>query len=308
MGKLTKPQLAAHQRACALLALDRPLTLDERHQIYADWHEGADNNQTASSAYFTPLDMASDLRIEMPQGGTLIDLCAGTGRLAFFAGGQGLWEEYRHNYDRIVCVERNPAYIEVGRRLFPDAEWICADVLDPAWRRTVGTFDKAIMNPPFGATTKSQHSAPRYNGAQFDLAVMDVAATLSPDCIAIVPRDRAPWDWRGDYRQSKHADAFKLANGLGLWRFTSLTPDYYRDQWRGVAPSVDIVGFGDGWEAEGHSWTNEPAPQPIEATPEPAPPIVPTLAQLRAAAPMRGRTATHSADVVGLPLFQPTLL
>lgn len=31
------------------------------------------------------------------------------------------------------------------------------------------------------------------------------------------------------------------------------------------------------------------------------------LAQLRAAAPLRPRCAQHSSDVIGLPLFEPTL-
>lgn len=250
MAKLTKPELAKHQAACALLDLARPLTLDEIEQVYTDWHEGAESNQTAASAYFTPVDLARDLRFEMPHRGTMIDLCAGTGRLAYFAGGQGMWEEWRHHYDRIVCVEANPAYVAIGRRLFPDAEWICADVLDPAWRRTVGTFDKAICNPPFGATTRSPHRAPRYGGAQFDLAVMDVAATLAPDCWALVPRDRARWDYRGLQRPSKRADEFQTATGYDLHRFASVEPDYYRDQWRGTSPSVEVVGFGDEYEAD----------------------------------------------------------
>lgn len=264
MAKLTKAEAKRHAAACDLLALDRPLTVDERESVYTDWHEGAESNQTWSSAFFTPVAMASDLRFDMPEHGTLIDLCAGIGRLAYFAGGQCAWPETRHPYSRIVCVERNPRYVEVGRRLFPEAEWHCGDVLDADLMRSLGTFDAAVMNPPFGNTTKSDHSAPRYKGADLDLAVMDVAATLAPYCVAVVPKDRAPWDYRGNRQASKRADLFKAATGYELHRFSSLDCEYYRDQWNGVSPSVEIVGFGDEFEEERASVrTIYEAPAPV---------------------------------------------
>lgn len=250
MAKLTKQEAKRHDAACRLLELERPLTVDECDDFHRDWHEGAESNQTWSSAFFTPVDLASDLRFDMPGQGTLIDLCAGIGRLAYYAGCQATWPEYRHDYSRIVCVERNPRYVEVGRRIFPAAEWICGDVLDPELLSQVGTFDAAIMNPPFGSATKSDHQAPRYKGADLDLAVMDAAATLAPWCLAIVPQDRAPFDKRGDAKPSKRADLFKAATGLSLWRFSNIEPDAYRDQWNGVSPAIEIVGFGDEFEAD----------------------------------------------------------
>lgn len=250
MAKLSKRELAKHEKAAALVALERPLTLDERIQVAVDWHEGAGGDQTAASAFFTPCDMASDLRLEMPQRGSFVDLCAGIGRLAFFAGGQAMYEECRHRYSRIVCVERNPAYVAVGRRILPEAEWICGDIFDPDVIRQIGRVDQAILNPPFGTTTKSPFDAPRYRGADFDMKAMDLAATLAPSCWAIVPRDRAPWDWRGDRRDNARTDRFEKATGLGLHRFSSVDPEYHRDGWRGTSPAVEIVGFGEEYEAE----------------------------------------------------------
>lgn len=285
MAKLSKRELAAHRAAVQLLERGN-LNLDERVQVYEDWHEGAGGDQTAASAFFTPIDMASDLRFDMPQHGTFVDLCAGTGRLAYFAGGQAMYEQWRHNYERIVCVERNPAYVEIGRQLFPEAEWICGDVLDPALVRKLGTFDQAIANPPFGHTTKSEHKAPRYKGADLDLAVMDVASTLAPSCWAIVPQDRARWDYRGDYRQSKRADLFEKATGLQLHRFSSVCPEYHRDGWRGTSPAVELVGFGEEYEAERKSFSiihGEPARDPAPVL-DPAP-FIPTTATAKPAQP-----------------------
>jgi hypothetical protein len=274
MAKLSKRELTAHRAACALLEQDRPLTLDEAEQVFEDWHEGAGGDQTAASAFFTPCDMANDLSIEMPSYGSFVDLCAGIGRLAYFAGGQGRYEP--HEYDRIVCVEKNPTYVEVGRKLLPQAEWICGDVLDPAVRARIGRVDFAISNPPFGTTTKSDFAAPRYRGADFDLKVMDVAATLAPSCWAIVPQDRARWDNRGTKRESKRADIFKRDTGLDLYRFSSVCPEYHRDAWRGTSPAVEIVGFGVEFENErGAAIIHELPPMWERPTPQPA-----TAAQL----------------------------
>jgi predicted RNA methylase len=265
MAKLTRRELAAHQAAIALIDSERPLTLAEIEQCFSDWHEGATSNQTEASAFFTPVDMASDMRLEMPNYGTFVDLCAGTGRLAYFAGGQASYPEFRPRYDRMICVERNPEYVRIGKRLFPDAEWICGDALDPAVIRQIGKVDVAFCNPPFGTTTKSEHAAPRYRGAEMDLKIMDLAATLAPSCWAIVPRDRAPWDYRGNRQASKRADAFTAATGLGVHRFASLDCNAYREGWRGVSPSVEIVGFGEEYEAERATVRTIHAAQPMPA-------------------------------------------
>lgn len=248
MAKLSKRELAAHRAAVALLESGHDLTLSECRQVLEDWHEGAGGDQTAASAFFTPCDMACDLSLEMPAHGSFVDLCAGTGRLAYFAGGQ--WRYEPHTYQRIVCVERNPAYAEIGRKILPHAEWICGDALDPEVRRQIGTVDVAIANPPFGSTTKSEFAAPRYKGAELDLQVCDVAATLAPYCWAIVPQDRARWNYRGDRQESKRADRFKAATGLDLWRFASVDPNYFREDWRGTSPNVEIVGFGEEFEED----------------------------------------------------------
>lgn len=274
MAKLTKAQLAAHRQAVALLESGKRLSLDETAFVFENWHEGAGGDQTAASAFFTPIDLASDMLIDTPSYGSFVDLCAGTGRLAYFAGGQFAYEDTRRQYRRIVCVERNPAYVAIGKRLFPEAEWICGDALDPAVRRQIGDVDFAIANPPFGTTTRSDFEAPRYKGKRIDLAVMDVAATLAPDCWAIVPQNVATWTRRGDYRPSAHAEAFERATGHGIYRFSSIAPEYYADQWRGTSPQVEIVGFGEEFDLNhrGHTIIHgKPAPDPLPiANPVPA--------------------------------------
>lgn len=47
-------------------------------------------------------------------------------------------------YADITCVELNPHYVEVGKKVVPEATWICADVLDPFLPDLLGQFDFAI--------------------------------------------------------------------------------------------------------------------------------------------------------------------
>ena len=285
MAKLSKTDLRHHQSAMKLIQADRPLSLDETFEAFALYHEGAEGDQTGASAYFTPIDFANDMWIDTPQGGRLLDMCAGIGRLGYFASGRFRYEP--EEFEEIVCVEKNPDYVEVGKRLFPEATWICADALDPALRRDLGKFDFAIANPPFGNTTKSEHEAPRYKGKEFDLAVMDVMATLAPSCWAIVPESRARWDRRGTKRPSAYADRFKKATGLDLHRFSSVDAHYHREAWRGTSPAVEIVGFGEEFESErSTSIIFETPPAGVHAMPQPvgypsrAPESVPAQADL----------------------------
>jgi hypothetical protein len=57
-------------------------------------------------------------------------------------------------FTELTCVEINPRYFEVGRKLLPEARWINADVFD--WRTLdLGRYDVAIANPPFGRVKPS---------------------------------------------------------------------------------------------------------------------------------------------------------
>lgn len=290
MGRLSKRELAAHAAACRLIDSGRPLSSDEIDQCYQDWHEGATSNQTAASAFFTPIDMAADMRFDMPGRGSFVDLCAGTGRLAYYAGAQHCWPESRPSYSRIVCVERNPEYVAIGRRLFPAAEWICGDALDPAVWRQIGQVDFAIANPPFGRTTKSDYAAPRYRGAEFELAALDVMAHLAPEGWAIVPASTAPFDGTGRGRvvDTSKADRWREATGLGLHRFANVDPQHYRDQWRGTCPAVELVEFS----ATEYGETPKPVRSAALGLPQAAPaPILPPLPAMAASAPQPAQLA-----------------
>ncbi|MBR0884457.1 MULTISPECIES: hypothetical protein [Bradyrhizobium] len=106
------------------------LSYDERVFVLDNWHEGANHISTSAGAFFTPTGLARDFAIDAC-GGRTIDLCAGIGMLAFHVFWRAHYARERDEPPKeIVCIECNPAYVEVGRKVLPEARWICADVLD----------------------------------------------------------------------------------------------------------------------------------------------------------------------------------
>lgn len=241
MAKLTKTQAREHLAALALLSKPS-LSLDERWEVLEKYREDAEHPNALDGAFFTPLGLARDFGIEVPACRRLIDLCAGIGTLAYMhsrayrAWGTGPFPE-------IVCVERNPAYVAVGRKLIPEATWIEADVFDLP-KLGLGHFDVAISNPPFGAVRRSGR-APRHGGPEFEYAVIDLASDVADLGVFIVPQASAPFEFSGSrsYRETpdERHDRFRDATGIVLEAGCGIDCDHYRSEWRGVAPAVEIV-------------------------------------------------------------------
>lgn len=116
MAKLTKAQRKAHAEACKIL--QDALSIDEKIFVLENWHEGAEHMNGAIGAHFTPSGLARDFAIDAGGGRRVIDLCAGI-------GGLGFWLDLDGRAGEMVCVEVNPAYVEVGRKILPQAQWIC---------------------------------------------------------------------------------------------------------------------------------------------------------------------------------------
>ncbi|MCD1645193.1 methyltransferase [Aurantimonas coralicida] len=239
MSKLSKAQAKAHAEATALLSKD-VLSQDERAFVLQNWQESANHVNTTAGAFFTPIELAGDFSLDVGPG-RLVDLCAGIGTLS-----RAVIDLQRYS-DRpeIVCVEVNPAYVEVGRKIVPEATWICADLFD-VFDMGLGRFDVAISNPPFGRIKREGgRKAPRYTGADFEFHVIDIAAHLADYGVFILPQMSAGFSYSGRpfYERQTSGKAFDFQRVMGLHFEAAIGIDcsVYRDQWHGVAPAVEVV-------------------------------------------------------------------
>lgn len=239
MAKLTKQQRKEHAQAQGLLRKD-PLSEAERETIFKLWNPASDHDVGSSGSFFTPFDLAADFRIDAGNG-RIIDLCAGIGMLGYWCLNFP-WDSQSHV--ELVCIEINPAFVEIGKKLLPQATWICANVFDVP-ELNLGHFDMAIANPPFGRVNRHGHTAPRYSGSEFSYHVIDIASDLADYGAFIIPQSTAPFRYSGvpcyerqDHRAYKNFQdqtAIELDAGVGI------DTSQFRDQWKGTRPAVEIV-------------------------------------------------------------------
>jgi hypothetical protein len=238
MSKLTKQQAKSHAQAYELLSKD-VLTLDERLFVLENWHEGARHVNSAAGAFFTPHGLARDLSLEVA-GRRIIDLCAGIGALAFAVYQRST--VFRSETVEITCVEINPDYLAVGRKVLPEANWILADVLELP--ESIGRFDCAIANPPFGRI-RSKDNSSRYSGTEFEYKVLDVACDLADYGVFLIPQSSAPFRLSGtmcfqEQAQDKYM-RFHEQTLIELEPNCGIDTSLYRDEWHGVSITTEIV-------------------------------------------------------------------
>lgn len=235
--RLTKAQAKAHQQAMDLVHSDRRLTLAEREFILDHYQESQGSLNSLSGAFFTPSGLARDFALEVGPG-RVIDLCAGIGRLAYAC------QNDRYKRTELVCIERCPEYVEVGKRILPEAVWICGDVFDPALYADLGRFDWAISNPPFGRISENSFQG-AYSGGEFEFKVIEQASRLARYGTFIVPQLSAPFRYSGErhYREevTDKLRAFMEQTGIALEPNCGIDTAVYRDDWHGVSVVCEIV-------------------------------------------------------------------
>lgn len=244
MSKLTKPQIRAHEKALRLLERG-DLTHDEKLFIYENYREDAEHINSKAGAFFTPFVLANDFSIHIPyiyeKTIKVIDLCAGIGVLSYAASlGGNSWN--RCGAD-ITCVEINPDYVEIGKKLLPEAKWICGDALDPELLKSLGHFDCAIANPPFGNAPTSHRKD--YISGYFEYMVIEAAANIAGAGVFIIPQMSAPFIYSGteDHRwlEAGRAREFERKSGIELNFNAGVDTATYKSEWHGVSPVCEIV-------------------------------------------------------------------
>ncbi|WP_316227852.1 methyltransferase [Bradyrhizobium sp. SZCCHNR3015] len=236
MAKLTKAEAKAHQAACDLLEKDR-LTIEERIFVVENWQESAKHINSVTGAFFTPWGLALDFSVELA-GRRVIDLCAGIGTLslAYFLKCQIA------GAPQIVCVEKNPDFVAVGKKVLPEATWITADIFD---LQEIGRFDCAYGNPPFGATPRMSKRSARYSGSEFEYHAIGVAADIADYGVFIIPQMSAPFSYSGQpsftKMESERYRAFVRQTGIELGPNCGIDTSVHAREWHGVSVAVEIV-------------------------------------------------------------------
>lgn len=240
MAKMTTEQATQHRKAQDLIDLDRDLTPTEREFVLDNLME--EGTARLDGAFFTPGGLAVDMVIEAFGKDRVIDLCAGIGRLAWTAS------QYLRSHGaarEIVCIEKNPEYVRVGRKVLPEATWICADVFDVPNMDLGGMFGVALANPPYGAVARGGRTAPRYTGSRFEYHVIDIAAEVARHGVFLIPQGMAPFRASGfqnvEQVRGDQYERFERQTGITLEEGCSCNTSQYIDEWRDAAPRTEIV-------------------------------------------------------------------
>jgi len=253
MAKLTRQAAAKHKKALTILENDI-LTEEQKDLVFLNYQESANSVNTDFGAFFTPLSMAFEFSHDaaIESGGEYIDLCAGIGALSYAL--------MKRNPDikRMVCIDINPEYVAVGKKLVPEAEWYCLDVTDLEAVKALGFFDMAISNPPFGnIPSMKNYDGEFYSGSQAEYKVIDIAGTIARHGAFIIPQTSAPFNYSGaQYYQNVESGKYKIFNSqtdiileIGMGYDTSFVGMYeyyigdtlHSCDWNGVKPVVEFV-------------------------------------------------------------------
>lgn len=231
--KLTKQQIKAHNEAMEILKKDK-LKEDEAIFVMENWREDAVHVNSAAGAFFTPWRLARDLAIEV-QGKTIVDLCAGIGTLSYFA--------YREGRE-MTCIELNPDYIAVGKKIMPEARWIQGSIFDQHFDTK---FDCAISNPPFGAIGGLRDG---YGG--FEFSTLAHASRIALSGAFILPQQSTPFKYSGQRnfedltntdREPQKVRSFRDKTGIAYDFNCGIDTCFHIDDWHGVAPVCEICTF-----------------------------------------------------------------
>lgn len=234
MGTISRRAQKKHEITVKLLASKTKFTHAETVQVFQDYQEGATNLNSLAGAFFTPYDLARDFAIEVT-GNSIIDLCAGIGCLSYACTNSDI-------KNKLTCIELNPEYVAIGKKLVPWANWHCRDVTEIKELDTKSKYDVAIANPPFGNI--GGHS-------MFDLEVVRIASKIAKHGVFILPQMSTPFRYSG-CRDYSEEITDKLARWMGKNNIEfemncGIDCNQYIDSWKSVKPIVEIVlcTFGD---------------------------------------------------------------
>ncbi|WP_019076456.1 methyltransferase [Citrobacter sp. wls758] len=233
MARVTKKETQLHLKVMELVYSDKQLTEDDKEFIFNNYKG---DGIGATGAFFTPEMLAWDFILDAGCSDDCIELCAGIGRLSYY-------QYIRNKPSHITCVELNPEYVLIGKRVLPQAEWITGDALQYVPDRF---YRVAYGNPPFGKIKTSVAYTGRYMGSEFEYKIIDRAREYSSFGAWIVPQGSAGFKYSGHTYydrsiQSAKYTKFEKDTGLILHPGVGIDTSIYRDQWNGTKVTCESV-------------------------------------------------------------------
>ena len=237
MAKISKRKAKLHLEACELLKQDE-LSSDDKDFVYEHWLPSYNHNTGWIASFFTPLGLARDITIYIPDEGRIVDICAGIGGLSRVM----LDRTYDKSKLDVVCVERSQDFVDVGKKLVPEATWIQGDVFDKDLWDKLGKFDYAISNPPFGQIGQIKPDWLKYHGVA-DLMAVEVALQVSSASTFILPQGSLPFVFSGGHKIQDSRPFSKLQECYPNIEVScsSLDTSLYEDEWLDASPKVEAV-------------------------------------------------------------------
>ena len=242
--KLSKQDQKLHEEALAILEKDT-INFDDREFVFKHYNEAATHMIGKNAAFFTPMDLARDFAIEACSNGRIIDLCAGIGHLTYAIIRQ---KEFScKDYD-ITCIELNPEYYEIGKKLLPKVNWILGDVTDKDLIDSLGTFDLAISNPPYGRIKTGSQTFPFKSKSDFEFKVVEIGTYMANYGVYLLPQGSTPFLYSGtketyganaiEGRSAKY-DKFTKDTGIAFTFNCGIGTEYAK--WRNTNIVTEIV-------------------------------------------------------------------
>ena len=248
--KLSKQQVKEQKQIYDLIQSNDRFTDDELEMIYEKFNEGYLQDVTSSSAYFTPLDLAYDFALMAGRYGVVVDMCAGIGVLSFAAR---IRDTYEKNIRKIVAIERNEVYYNIGKKLLPEVDWILGDIFDKSiWDRIKEKYGKVncvISNPPFGKVSQSDadRSWLKYKGSDIDIAAIEIAM-LNAECVDfILPQGSCTFRFSGrpyyDEVENRKIAKLKKETGVDFYMSCTSVDTSVYESFKNTKITVECVSF-----------------------------------------------------------------
>jgi hypothetical protein len=154
-------------------------------------------------------------------------------------------DTYTSKIKSMTCIELNPRFVEIGKKLLPEANWICSNVFDEQlWKDLTkdlpdNKFDLMLSNPPFG-----NHPVKcdwlNYNGVR-DLMALELCLKYSTGGYFIMPTNSVSFRYSGERYYKDEPDRYSKK----LLKFIKENKEHLFDM---VCDGIDCSIYNDQWK------------------------------------------------------------